>query len=249
MSEETGGQAGGSYEDRARTAPKAPKPPKERSAGSADEGPDPDAWMVTFSDLLTLLMTFFVLIFASQAPIQEKVLEAFGQSAGVFGRFRTSFFEQISAIARKDISQDRIQIFLDEIGATDVDVSQEEQGLVITIPSQALFAPSAAKLTEQARKRLGQVSEVLRFTRHEIRVAGHSDDRETAGGASADGWELSLARAHAVLQDLIGNRIPESRLSLNGFGPSRPRFDNRSAAGRARNRRVEIVILNRGDTP
>ncbi len=245
MSEETGDQPR-SYEDRAR---KAPKEPKEGRAKPVDEGPDPDAWMVTFSDLLTLLMTFFVLIFASQDPIEEKVLEAFGQSAGVFGRFRTSFFEQISAVARKDISQDRIQIFLDEIGATDVDVSQEEQGLVITIPSQALFAPSAARLTGQARQRLAQVSQVLRFTRHDIRVVGHSDDRETAGGASADGWELSLARAHAVLQELIGNRIPESRMSLNGFGPSRPRFDNRSAAGRARNRRVEIVILNRPESP
>ena len=130
-----------------------------------------------------------------------------------------------------------------------MDVSQEEQGLVITIPSQALFAPSAARLTEQARKRLAQVSEVLRFTRHDIRVVGHSDDRESAGGASADGWGLSLARAHAVLQELIANRITESRMSLNGFGPSRPRFDNRSAAGRARNRRVEIVILNRAETP
>ena len=98
MSEEIGDQPG-SYEDRARMAPKEPKPPKEGRAKPGDEGPDPDAWMVTFSDLLTLMMTFFVLIFASQDPIQEKLQEAFGQSAGVFGRFRTSFFERIAALS------------------------------------------------------------------------------------------------------------------------------------------------------
>ncbi len=249
MTEE--GEQSESYDERARRA-KLEEPPKERESrggGGGDDGPDPDAWMVTFSDLLTLLMTFFVLIFASSDPVQEKFYEAFGQSSGVFGLFRTSFFEEIVPIKRRDISQDRLQVFLDEIGATDIEVSQEDRGLVITLPSQTYFNPGNAVLTGQAMKRITQLSELLKFSPHNVRVEGHTDNREARRSSYQNPWELSTARAHAVLLQLIKNKIAKSRLSLVGYGASHPRFDNVSRLGRQRNRRVEIVILNRGEVP
>lgn len=248
MAEEQEG--GGSFEERARAAAAAEKPAKRESGGGGgDEGPDPDAWMVTFSDLLTLLMTFFVLIFASQDPVKEKFFEAFGHSSGVFGMFRTSFLQTISVTTRQDINQDRLQVFLDEIGATEIEVNQDETGLVITLPSQTYFEPRSARLNAEAVKRLTQLAELLKFTKHPIRVIGHADDREAGGSGYPSAWELSTARAHAVLQRLLRLEIPADRLSLVGYGSVRPRFTNESQLGRARNRRVEIVILNRPATP
>lgn len=241
-------------------APQAPPPPEERRpAHDAHEPPapprrargggqaeaDPDAWMLTFSDLLTLLMTFFVLIFASQDPVPpEQLQQAFGQTAGVFGLFRTGFLEQIVAVPRRDVSQDLVQVFLNEIGALDVTVTQEPGGLVVALPTDTYFAPGSATLNARARKRIDQLASFLAATRHRIRVEGHTDNRERARPPYPSVWELSVGRAHAVLARLLAKGIAEDRLSLAGYGPSRPRFDNASREGRARNRRVEIVIVN-----
>ena len=223
----------------------APPPPKRRG-GSGGTPLDPDAWMVTFSDLLTLLMTFFVLIFASQDPVPaEKLQEAFGQTTGVFGLFRTGFLERIAAVTRRDLSQDLIQVFLDEIGAVDVEVEQQPGGLVISLPTDTYFAPGSERLNADARKRIDALAEFLAATRHGIRVEGHTDDRERAAAPYPSAWELSVARAHQVLVRLRAKDIAESRLSLVGYGPAKPRFDNATRSGRQHNRRVEIVILNR----
>jgi chemotaxis protein MotB len=209
-------------------------------------GFDPDAWMVTFSDLLTLLMTFFVLIFASQDPVPpEKLQEAFGQTSGVFGLFRTGFLDKIVAVSRRDISQDLVQVFLNEIGALDIEVEQQARGLVITLPTDTYFDPGSARLNERARNRIDQLADFLIATQHRIRVEGHTDDRERVQPPYPSVWELSVARAHRVLERLVRHGIREDRLALVGYGPTRPRFENVSRVGRSRNRRVEIVILNR----
>ncbi len=223
-----------------------PPQPKQKRGAAGGTQLDPDAWMVTFSDLLTLLMTFFVLIFASQDPVPpEKLQQAFGQSTGVFSLFRTGFLERIAVLPRRDISQDLVQVFLNEIGALDIEVQQEERGLVITLPSNTFFAPGVADLNAQARKRIDQLSLFLAVTKHRIRVEGHTDARERVRAPLRDVWELSLSRAHRVLERLLRQGVSQERLSLSGYGPVRPRFANTSRVGRARNRRVEIVIQNR----
>ncbi|MBI3991833.1 MAG: OmpA family protein [Candidatus Lambdaproteobacteria bacterium] len=226
-----------------------PEPPEPEAKPKEDQGVDPDAWMVTFSDLLNLLMTFFVVIFASQDPAEQVLKEAFGQSVGVFGLFRLSFLEKVVVAPRADLSQDRIQVFLDEIGSTEVNVRQEQRGLVITLPADAYFASNQAELTPKAIKRIDQLGAYLKFTRHTIRVEGHTDNEEQGRPRFPTAYELSLARARAVLGELAKAQVPEARMSVAGYGPARPKFTNLSRAGRERNRRVEIIILNRGEFP
>lgn len=246
---ESGGEEGGEGGGESRRNPRENTEPQEVVIRYTDpEGPDPDAWMVTFSDLLTLLMTFFVLIFASQDPVAKKINEAFGQSTGVFGQFRTTFFEKIAATVRMDISEDRLQVFLDEVGAIDIDVKQEDKGLLITLPSHSLFAPGKTKLSKKAKIRIKQLSEYLVLSKHPIRVVGHADNREARETGFIGPWQLSVRRAHEVLKEMLKYNLPEERLSLVGYGPSKPRFNNLSRLGRGRNRRVEIIILNRGET-
>ena len=246
--EQSGGGGGGGSGGSSASSGASPAKEKSQGGGGADDGPDPDAWMVTFSDLLTLLMTFFVLIFASQDPVKEKFYEAFGQSQGVFGKFRTTFFEPLAVVKRQDINQDRLQVFLDEIGSLDIRVNQEDRGLVITLPSHAFFREGIAELNASGLKRVTQLASLLRYTKHNIRVEGHADRDETSL-AYRDHWDLSLARARTVLLQLERGKVPSRSLSVVGYGSTKPRFGSRSRSSRAKNRRVEIVIANRGEKP
>lgn len=236
--------AGAMGEGRFAEPPEAPPKPK-----ALDEGPDPDAWIVTFSDLLTLLMTFFVLMFASADPVKEKIQEAFGQTSGVFGLYRRSFLQDVTVVPRRNINQDRLQVFLADIGAVDIDVTRDDRGLVVTLPTDAYFRPGSASIDEKARKRVAALAEYLQYSRHKIRVEGHTDNREYSSATYPSAWELSLARAHTMLLELVDKGIPQDRVSVTGYGPSHPRFDNFSRLGRARNRRVEIIILGGLESP
>ncbi|MDH5752273.1 MAG: flagellar motor protein MotB [Deltaproteobacteria bacterium] len=219
-----------------------PEPERSKSGGSQL---DPDAWMVTFSDLLTLLMTFFVLIFASQDPVPDSTIaEAFGASTGVFGQSRSSFLEVIGVVRKKDISEDMVQVFLNESGSIDIEVKQTEQGLLITLPTDTYFKPGSAALSDKSLSRLNKLAVFLKDSKHGIWVEGHSDNLERPP-AGMDSYGLSLKRATTVLELLLRHGVDDYRLGIAGYGPIKPRFDNVSRLGRARNRRVDIVILNR----
>lgn len=242
--------AGSSSSERRDSGGSPAQPPKRERAKSGGGGLDQTAWMVTFSDLLTLLMTFFILLFAAADPVPPKKLqEAFGQTVGVFGNFRTGILEKIRVTPRQDISQDLVQVFLTEIGASEIEVRQDERGLVMVLPTDTFFRPGGVTLNRKARRRIDQLAAFLKDTRHPIRVEGHSDNRERPKGGVPDRYRLSLARANSVLERLVVRRIPEARLSLVGYGPEKPRFKNLTRKGRAGNRRVELVIVNRGKNP
>ncbi len=251
MSEMESPAAGASSSERRDSGGSPALPPKrERAKGGGGGKLDQTAWMVTFSDLLTLLMTFFILLFAAADPVPPKTLqEAFGQTTGVFGLFRTGFLERIMVTPRRDISQDLVQVFLTEIGATEIEVRQDERGLVMVLPTDTFFRPGGVTLNRRARSRIDQLAAFLKDTRHRIRVEGHSDNRERPRGGVPDRWRLSLARANSVLERLVVREIPEARLSLVGYGPAKPRFKNLTRKGRAGNRRVELVIVNRRENP
>ena len=199
----------------------APPLKREKAKGGSGGQLDQTAWMVTFSDLLTLLMTFFILLFAAADPVPPKKLqEAFGQTVGVFGDFRTGILERIMVTPRQDISQDLVQVFLTEIGASEIEVRQDERGLVMVLPTDTFFPPGGVTLNRKARSRIDQLAAFLKDTRQRIRVEGHSDNRERPKGRDPDRWRLSLARANSVLERLVVRSIPETRLSLVGYGPA-----------------------------
>ncbi|MDH4224860.1 MAG: flagellar motor protein MotB [Deltaproteobacteria bacterium] len=224
-------------------------PPPEKPPRADGDGPDPDAWMVTFSDLLTLLMTFFVLIFASQSPQKEKLSEISTPREGPFGAFRSSITKELAFVPNRQISQDNIQVLLNEIGASDVTVTQDKQGMVIGLPSETTFEPGSDKITPLGLKHVLKLGEMLRESTHDIRVEGHTDPFEADPSVFKDPWFLSLARAQTVQKLLFSKGVPPDRTSIIGFGPSHPRFDNTTSMGRTRNRRVEIKIMRQDEAP
>jgi outer membrane protein OmpA-like peptidoglycan-associated protein len=123
-------------------------------------------------------------------------------------------------------------------------VKQEERGMVITLSGSVLFASDKSELLPAAQQRLTEVAKALNEGNRDAQmvVEGHTDAR----GSEGHNLELSAQRAQAVRSYLVSQGIPESQIRSEGLGFSRPFADNKSAEGRANNRRVEIVVQPAG---
>lgn len=132
-----------------------------------------------------------------------------------------------------------------------VDFRREDRGLVVSIVSdQVLFEPGSAELRPEGRAVLAGLADALVALPNPIAIEGHTDDVPISNARFPSNWELSTARATSVLQHLLASySFPPARLTASGYGEQHPVADNADAAGRARNRRVDIAVLSMTPTP
>ncbi len=227
-----------------------------------DGGSGSPAWLVTFSDLMTLLLTFFVLLLSMSSLNKTVIVEVnswitprnFIERQG-FGRLpdRVSIFlELIKDPANLVTNMDRIkdQLFPfdtlpEEMNKSTLDenikVMENPEGLVISLNNQLLFQSGQYTLTASAKKILHSLVEILLNTTMDINISGHTDDMPMQGMSN---YELSGLRAQSVLEYFLQNQVRPLRFSISGYGPDRPVADNSLESGRAANRRVEILLKN-----
>jgi chemotaxis protein MotB len=128
---------------------------------------------------------------------------------------------------------------------TALELAADPRGLVISLPEVGSFPIGRAEPTPAAELILTQIASVLAGEASSIRVEGHTDDLPIRSPEFASNWELSTARATHVVQFLVERGgLPPARLSAAGYGEFKPRVANDTPAARARNRRVDIVVLN-----
>jgi outer membrane protein OmpA-like peptidoglycan-associated protein len=128
---------------------------------------------------------------------------------------------------------------LDKLALASVPVKQESRGMVITLPGSVLFASNKSTLLGSAQSKLSQVADALKDQEdHKITVEGYTDSR----GSDETNQLLSQRRADSVRDYLVSMGVPGDKIDARGFGSSSPVADNKSAEGRADNRRVEIVV-------
>lgn len=227
-----------------------------------DEGGiDPNAWMATFSDLLSLLLTFFVLLFAMKSVDKGKLEETLsyfrgggigilesGQFMPLVRREGVDVREQITPISAADLKKMiEKRDFSKELNVTshkNLNVTSQRQGLVVSLPGALLFDSGTADLTPRAEEILGEMIDLLKMTDFNFQVVGHTDDLPISDARYASNWELSIARAGKVLRVLLdaGGMSPD-RFSIVGYGATRPIHPNNTPENRAANRRVEIILL------
>ncbi len=127
---------------------------------------------------------------------------------------------------------------------SEINVEVSERGLVIHVMESALFDEGKSNLKPKARQTLDIVAGHIRGVENHIRVEGHTDNKPINTRRFPSNWELSSARATEVLRYLSDDhRIEPKRLSALGFGEYRPIAANNSDENRARNRRVDIIVL------
>lgn len=223
-------------------------------------------WMATFADLVTLLMCFFVLLFA-MSTIQEETFKELVQSlrsalgvqqvpesgtreglimnAGSESSDSESHaVDELGGMVQKEmeeiVSDVRELVMFNKLGGQ-VRVEETEDGAVITIADMVLFGPGETALTEDGRIVMEKVAMVLSQFHYPVTVSGHSDAIPMDTQSENSNWELSTGRATSVVRFLISLGIDPTQLKAQGFAHYRPVADNTTPEGRAKNRRVEIT--------
>lgn len=132
-------------------------------------------------------------------------------------------------------------------GGDDFEVTGRDRDVVVSISNEILFKPGSAVLSDRAKKVLDEVIGKIKasYPSAEVRVEGHTDNQpiRRSKDEHKDNWDLSGNRAQAVLQYLLQNGIAASQLGFAGYGMERPIASNSAESGKAKNRRVEIVVI------
>jgi len=208
-------------------------------AGQEEDEDITSFWLITYSDMTTLLLSFFLLMFSFTLMTQkhqEELVEMLNTVAsGKLVPQRSK--EELEAAAREIAAQ-----FAKE--ETFVETTEEE--VTVGLSSAVTFALGEAELTGAARQPLERVADILRAMPNTIRVEGHTDDIPIRGGPFPSNWHLSAARAQSVVRLLMARGVDPRRLQVVGFGEVKPRQPNDSEKGRAANRRIEIKLLRAG---
>lgn len=214
-------------------------PPEERTGTPL--------WYITFSDLMALLVGFFVLLFGFSTMETHRFKALAGSMREAFGSGGAP--EGAEAVATEASGMGRFAVFeraqqaLAGLGLADqVEASLEKDGVRLRVGSGFLFAQGSAALDPGARKLLAGVADLAQRSGGTVVVEGHTDDVPVRGGAFPSNWELAGARAGAVVRYLSEQRVPGNRLAAQAFADTRPRASNKTDDGRQRNRRVEILI-------
>lgn len=210
----------------------------------ATGGGDGDSWLMSYLDVLTLLITLFVLLLslAGSGEVETGQEQAGEQSdRGMPGTNRAAVGlspRSEGLLPRNQGLQPQFQ----DLDVEGVSVAQGEQGITLRIDDNLLFASGDAQLTESGREVIEALVPTLEAFEGQISVEGHTDNIPIATARFPSNWELSMSRSIAVLRHFIAAGIPENRLRAIGYADTEPLESNETAAGRAANRRVEILV-------
>lgn len=239
-----------------------------RRKKKVEEHENLERWMVSYADFVTLLFAFFVVMYAISSVNEGKykvlsnaLVSAFHNvevvSAGTLVDMttRTNIIpraikqdpkvEEVKRQARdkmKNIAKDIFQVLAPLVRQGKVRVVETSRGVTIEINDSILFSPGHAVLEQTSVKAMRAVAEVLASTDFPITIEGHTDNVPISTAQFPSNWELSAVRATTVLRLFADAGVVPTQLTAIGYGDTRPVEENDTAEGRARNRRVSILI-------
>jgi len=204
-------------------------------------------WLLSYADMITLVMAFFVLVAA-------------------MSKIDAGKYEEVQAGLARDIGNRDVSKPLQDLstelhgkvigaGVEDsVDIGRDDRGVVLNLSSGTMFKPNSADILPQIRPLLKEIADTLgqkRFTGYQIEIQGHTDDTPVRTAQFPSNWELSSARALVTLKQMAEFGIDFNRMKIAAFADTAPRVPNHSDTGRAYpenqaiNRRVEIHVYPR----
>jgi|AGTN01.3.fsa_nt_gi Flagellar motor protein len=203
-------------------------------------------WLLSYADLITLLMAFFVMLAAISkvdANLYERVQSGMAKDVG--NRNPARPIETM----RKELAQ----VISTTAGGDDaVDVGTDERGIVLNVDANAMFKPGSAEMREEIAPILKEITETLkdpRFATYRIEVQGHTDNTQPArSGQFATNFDLAAGRALTAMRAMSGFGLPEERMLVASYGQYAPRVPNHRQDGtplpinQAMNRRVSIHV-------
>lgn len=202
-----------------------------------EEHENVERWLISYADFITLMFTFFAALYALSAMDMAKI-----------ERFSGSLKQAFKVIDEPiPLYEDRNKAVIEDIKKLITDVSgvsvkTDPRGVVVTFSDAVLFASGSADIKQEAFGVLEKLSKSLNTAPGRIIIEGHTDNVPISAGKYTSNWELSTARAASVLHFLITKGVDPNRFSIAGYAEYRPLASNETEDGRAKNRRVELVI-------
>lgn len=229
------------------------RPPAIHSAPADEGGGVAPIWAITFADMMTLLMSFFVLLFSFSSMEQDKfkeiagsMREAFGVARGAVERPPAPGLPSGNAFGMVAALRDAIeQAGLGDRGSA----VATSRGIALRLEGEAAFDSGNAELRPEVLPLLDRIADIATRTPGEIEIEGHTDDVPISNARYPSNWELSASRAGSAVRYLVSRGVPAIRLKAIGFADSRPLAANDTDRDRARNRRVEFVFVTAAAGP
>jgi chemotaxis protein MotB len=221
-----------------------------RRRAQDEEHDNADRWVVSYADFITLLFAFFTVMYSVSRVDSAKLRDFVGSTRAAFGPNAPAagkpVIEGIVPISPAALGLQREAVRIVEAAGArgDVSIRRDPRGVVLSLGENVLFDPGHAAVKTSSANALAAVAAVLKKSQGGAVVEGHTDSLPIGNSKYASNWELSAARATNVLAALLeGHAIPPERLSAAGYAEFRPVASNATPEGRARNRRVDVVLL------
>ena len=232
-----------------------PKPEKDRS----------ERWLLTYADLITLLMVFFVILYSFSIIDVRKFLALKGSltqafTEGVLSGVQTSGLNQevsgssvqtqitasSSVTAQSSVASQLQQIAAATGLGEAVVVSRVPQGVVVSLAANVVFESGTDKLKPGAADLLNEISQPLLPLENPLEVIANTDDLPpaTTNSAFKDNWDLGNARSYTVMRQLVDqDKFPPARISLGNNSQYQPLYPDDTPENRSKNRRVDVLIV------
>lgn len=200
-------------------------------------------WMTIYSDMMTNLMLFFLMLYGVtrlSSMTQTNLVKGLQDAvSGVKEEHRSQATKVLEAVAKK------LEAHVASSPGSDASyVEVDEKRINLLLGTPVVFEPGSARLLPQARTALHPVAELIKDIPNAIVVEGHTDDIPIQHSFYRSNWELSVARAFAVIDYFIRvEGLDPRRFSAGGYGEFKALYSNEAEEGRRKNRRIEISIV------
>lgn len=195
-------------------------------------------WLITYSDMVTLLLSFFLLMYSFSVMTEDR---------------QQQLVDELRTVSANNVRVERPREDLEKAAREIAAQFQKDQAFVentetevtVGLSSEVTFASGDDALSPAGRDALVRAGGILARLPNAVRIEGHTDAVPVRGGRFSSNWHLSGARAQSVVRLLIANGVDPRRMQVVGFGDVQPRASNDTPEGRAKNRRIEIKILKK----
>lgn len=237
---------------------------RRRRASDHGEFHVDERWLITYADMITLLLAVFIVLYALSdtnvrkfAEFAQSVAAAFNTdvlkgseaitvTSGEQSAPSTDSFDAGSGVLSTDLRtvEAIVRDYAVQQGLSgQVSVDRVPEGIAIRISDALLFSSGRANLDGRSLRLLDRVIDAVKPLPNRLRIEGHTDDERPNGPFYTDNWRLSGDRAVAVVEAMVDGGVDPSRLAAAGYGEYLPIVANTDDEARARNRRVDVLIL------
>ncbi len=220
--------------------------------GGGDGGPNPLRWLISYADMITNLMIFFLVLYAMSNVEMDKLLtlsdslkKAFHKTAVENNQVGAALLSDPRRSTKTTAVSEAIEEAIRALGLeAGVTVSADERGTIISLVDSYFFDPGSTVINDKIKPTLKEVAEFITETNANAQIEGHTDDIKVNRPPITSNWALSSLRATEVVEFLVSKGVPPKHLSAVGYGDTRPLVPNISIENRSRNRRIDIVLTN-----